>query len=72
MPVIEVGHGLDSEREKRTIALDGLLRGILPVGQQGKTQVAASAREMMDLQPLDLLQQVGTIAQERRHDDERA
>ena len=41
--------------EQRVVACDGLGRGVRPVRQQREVKLAVRAREVVDLQPLDLL-----------------
>ena len=52
---IEPRDALRRRGEQRRVALDVLGRGIGPVGEQREMKVAFRAREMVDLQPLDLL-----------------
>ena len=59
-------------RQQDRVGGQGFLRGIEPVGQKGKTQIAAAARQVVHLQPLDLLAQVCRAGQQRRHRHQRA
>ena len=58
--------------EQSVVAFRVLGRGIDPVGEQREMKVAFRAREMMDLETLDLLLDRVACRQQRRHRDERA
>jgi hypothetical protein len=59
-------------RQQDRIGVQGFLRCIQPVGQKGKTQIATAARQVVHLQPIDLLAQVCRTGQQRRHRHQRA
>ena len=58
--------------QQRLIAVDMLGRSIQPVGEQSEMQIALRARQVVDLQTLDLLLDRRGRRQQRRHGDERA
>ena len=58
--------------DERLVAVGVFGRGVGPVGDQREMQIAFRAREVMDLQPLDLLVDGLQRRQQRRHRDERA
>nr|MBF0686129.1 ATP-binding cassette domain-containing protein [Pseudomonas sp.] len=67
-----VDFGSTAESKQAGVAVEHFLVGVQPVGEQGKGQVATGAGQVMHLDSLDLLQQVGFMGQERRYGDQGA
>ena len=72
VPAVQLPDRLRGDGEKLGIARKGLLVGIDPVRQQGEGEVAAGAGQMVNLEPLNLLQNICVIRQQRRHGNERS
>ena len=67
---VEPGDACYRRFQQRRVAVDMLGRGIEPVGEQSEMQIALRAREVVDLQTLDLLVDRRHRRQQRRHRDE--
>jgi hypothetical protein len=69
---VQLGDAFGRRLDERFIALDALLVGVGPVREQGEMQLVFRAREMVDLQALDLLFERLARRQQDRHGDQRA
>ena len=65
---IQTRHALTRRRQRVLVTRHGLGRRVRPIGEQGEAKIAIGVREVVHLEPLDLLGDVGTIGQEGRHD----
>ena len=67
VPAVQAGDRFDRGLQERVVALDRLACRIGPVREQGELDLPADACEMMDLQPLDLLDDGFRPGQQCRH-----
>ncbi len=69
---IEPCDRLDGGCQQRGVAGQAFFVRIETVGKQREAEIAAGIGQMVHFQPLDLLQQIGFVAQQGRHRDQRA
>ena len=68
---VQPRYAVGGKRQKAGIARGRLAFGVEPIEQQGKMQLAGDAREIVDLEPLDVFMQTCFVGHQRRHDDHR-
>ena len=69
---IEARDAFGRRRDERPVAFGVFVCGVGPVGNQREVQIAFRTREVMDLEPFDLLVYRLHGSQQRRHRDKRA
>ena len=68
---VQPRYAVGGKRQKAGVTRGRLLVGVEPIEQQRKMQLAADAREIVDLQPLDVFAETRFVGHQRRHDDHR-
>ena len=67
--LIEARDAVDQGGEELIVSGHVLMAGVRPVGKEGKVEMPFGVRQVVHLEPLDLLFDVGPAGEKRGHDD---